>query len=57
MRGESEVSLFDRLMGMAVVVLAWALVICIVLSMGRCTYDVVVGNKADALPTSLFQPR
>jgi hypothetical protein len=38
-------SLMERCIGAAVVVIVWATVICAALSMGRCTFDLVVGDK------------
>lgn len=57
MSDETKGSLFDSAMGTALVCLVWAVVVCLVLSMSRCTYDVVVGNKAESPPAALFQPR
>jgi hypothetical protein len=36
---------WERAFALAAVFLVWAVVICAVLSMSRCTYDLVAGNK------------
>lgn len=36
---------WERAFALAAVFFVWAVVICVVLSMSRCTYDFVVGNK------------
>jgi hypothetical protein len=51
---------WERAFALAAVFLVWAVVICVVLSLSRCTYDYVAGNKViDTAPTrdggSLFK--